>query len=162
LKAVEDWRLVRLKAEGLRQFQPAGECDEDVGHLSVWLEALLPALDHFVSAAEGNPDLAFWGSVCNLSGLSGMIGSPVTGWIGVLFPYLKNGETLAKNRGLNLWSKCFEVAKSYGVEKALKLAMGAPKLEFGVGREPGLNFGIRLETFPAGLSKAPVSVESIV
>lgn len=114
-----------MKAEGLREFQPDGECDKEVGHLSVWLDTLLPALDHFVAAAEGNPDLAFWGSVCNLSGLSGMIGSPVTGWIGVLFPYLKSGEVLGRNWRLNLWRECFEVAKSYGVQKALDLALGA-------------------------------------
>jgi hypothetical protein len=162
LGTVEDWRLLREKAEGLKQFQPTGKCDEEVEHLSVWLEALLPALDHFVAAAEGNPDLPFWGSVCNLCGLSGMIGSPVTGWIGVLFPYLIGGESLRRNWALNLWRKAFDVAKSYGVEKALELASGAQRLGFG-GRgddDDGkwLLYGIKLESFPSSLSKAPVAV----
>jgi hypothetical protein len=121
LGTVEDWRLLRLKAEGMREFQPTGKCDQEVGHLSVWLEALLPALDHFVAAAEGNPNLAFWGSVCNIHGLSGIIASPVTGWIGVLFPYVIDGDKLKRNTKVNLWRKTFDVAKSYGVEKALEL-----------------------------------------
>jgi hypothetical protein len=46
---VEDWRLVRAKAEVLWQFLPDGQCSGSVGHLSVWLSVLLPALDQFVA-----------------------------------------------------------------------------------------------------------------
>ena len=32
--------------------------------LDWWLKSLLPALDQFVLAAEGNPDLNFWKALC--------------------------------------------------------------------------------------------------
>jgi hypothetical protein len=83
--------------------------------LNDWLKNLLPALDHFISAASGNPDLFFWGSVCNMSGLSGMKGDPLTGWILVFYPYGSNGDELHSN-----WMKAYEEAKKKGVEVALK------------------------------------------
>jgi hypothetical protein len=160
LGTVADWRLLRSKAAALREFQPDGAVSEDVGFLSVWLDALLPALDHFVAAAEGHPDLAFWGSVCNLCGSSGGPEEPVTGWIGALFPYITaRSAELVPNPSLNLWRECFEVAKSYGVEKALELAKEAERLGMDAEGKPWLNYGIELVEFPAGLSKAPVHVQ---
>jgi hypothetical protein len=62
----EDWRLLWLKAECLREFQPDGKCNQEVGPLSIWLETFLPVLDHFVALAEKNPGLGFRGSVYSL------------------------------------------------------------------------------------------------
>jgi hypothetical protein len=138
---VEDWRLLRAKAEGLRQFQPDDTRSTSVGHLAVWLSALLPTLDHFVAAAEGSPDLAFWGSVCNLAGASGHGGPSVTGWIGLLFPYIQGRP----NGQLNFWSECFRMAETVGLARAMELA----DIQIG---------GIDLKHFPIGLSKAPVHV----
>jgi hypothetical protein len=101
---VEDWRKVREKAEVLNRF--AG--------LEWWTDELLPVLDHFVSAASGQPDLQFWKSVCNLHGASGSWSSFVTGWIQVMFPYTVNNE---RNENLNMWQVNF--AKGGGNETEL-------------------------------------------
>jgi hypothetical protein len=82
----------------------------------------------------------------------------VTGWIGVLFPYLVYRDDVMLNTDLHKWSKCFNVAKSYGVQKALNLAMEASKLGFCAHSKEWFNSGIALKAFPAGLSKAPVHV----
>ena len=50
--------------------------------LDWWLEGLLPALDEFVQAAHGRPNLDFWRSLCNAYGASG-IRRPMTGWVQV-------------------------------------------------------------------------------
>jgi hypothetical protein len=151
LGTADDWRLLRAKAEGLKQFEKPGEsASGELAHFSRWLAALLPALDQFVAAAEGRPAVAFWGSVCNLCGLSGMVGSPVTGWVSVFFPYL-GSDSLSPNGRIDAWVKCFERAKERGVERALREAME---------REPGdgLMAGVFLNDFPSGLSSAPVRV----
>jgi hypothetical protein len=137
---VDDWRLLRAKAEHLKEFLPDGECSEDVAHLSVWLSALLPALDQFVAAAEGHPDLSFWRAVCTLYGASGMSMEEVTGWIGILFPYILGRP----HWGLRCWAECFTVAKASDMTK------GMDRLR-GVG-------AIKLKDFPSGLSQAPVHV----
>jgi hypothetical protein len=150
LGTVDDWRLLRRKAEGLKQFEPKSPTRES-GVLSVWLAALLPALDQFVSAAEGHPDVAFWGSVCNLCGLSGMIGDPVTGWITVLFPYVGNAE---------LWRRCFEKAKTVGTEAALANAVCARDACPWLDKVPAvITGGCQLNDFPLGLSRAPVRMK---
>jgi hypothetical protein len=156
LGTVEDWRLLRTKAEALKQFVPQGE-----GHLSVWLGALLPALDHFVAAAEGSPDVAFWGSVCNLCGASGIIGSPVTGWVSVLFPYLLDGGGgLRPNPKLSQWARCFENAKKNGLEGAMNDARAAHgSCPWRDGSSDHIEIGVDLRNFPPGLSSAPVFVQ---
>ena len=69
----EDWKKIRSKAERLKEY-----------NIDWWLNALLPALDQFVQASEGNPDLDFWKSLCNINvGTSFPIYHPVTGWIQV-------------------------------------------------------------------------------
>jgi hypothetical protein len=152
-----DWRLVRSQAEGLRRFVVETPSGKGVGHLSVWLDALLPALDHFVLAAEGHPNLAFWGSVCNLAGVSGRPGDPITGWIGVLFPYLVKGSCFEENGGLGVWVDAFRKAEVFGVEEVL--SAGKDPWHSGGDRECHcISGGIRLECFPTGLSNAPVCI----
>jgi len=73
-----DWESVRRKAENLRKYD-----------LDFWLDGLLPALDHFVAASHGSPDLDFWRSLCNINtGTSFPNYTPLTGWVQVFFPYL--------------------------------------------------------------------------
>ena len=67
----EDWEKVRAKAGQLKEYD-----------LDWWLEGLLPALDEFVQAAHGRPNLDFWRSLCNAYGASG-IRRPMTGWVQV-------------------------------------------------------------------------------
>ena len=99
LGTVDDWRAIRRRAEVLAELD-----------LMQWVAALLPVLDHFVSAAKGAADTKFWQSMYKKNGGSG--GPYVTGWINVLFPYLDEGEgqgTVAKgparNRHATAWSQ---------------------------------------------------------
>ena len=69
---MEDWRLVREKAERLWKHG-----------LGWWLEVLLPVLDQFVAAADNRVDPAFWNSLCTDRGGSGIGCFPLTGWIQV-------------------------------------------------------------------------------
>ena len=72
----DDWEKLRAKAEGLRKYD-----------LDWWLKALLPALDQFVLAAHGKPNLDFWRSLCNINtGTSFPVYEPLTGWVQVFFP----------------------------------------------------------------------------
>lgn len=151
LGTVEDWRLLRAKAQGLERF-----VNDDAKHLSVWLSSLLPALDHFVQAAEGHPNLAFWGSVCNLAGLSGNPGDPITGWINVLFPYRLDSMRLVENEELDVWATAFQTAEEVGLEAVMRGAEDAWKRRdrYAIWTRGGID----LKDFPTGLSAAPVRI----
>lgn len=79
LGTVEDWCAIRVRVERL----------QGMG-LDPWLNALRPVLDEFVSAARGDENRRFWKSFFKLDEGSG--GRPVTGWINVLFPYIKMSD----------------------------------------------------------------------
>ncbi len=85
-----DWQSVRDRAAFL------GEFHQDSAPLRWWTDALLPVLDRFVAAFDGDVDRAFWCSIYKLHGGSG--GPSVTGWINALFPYFdgKNWKTGAR------------------------------------------------------------------
>ena len=73
-----DWRSVRQRAQMFSDLDP---------ELEPWTRALLPVLDRIVRTAEGHDDAAFWQSFFHYN--SGSMGSELTGWIHVLFPYLR-------------------------------------------------------------------------
>jgi hypothetical protein len=138
-----------------------------VGHLAVWLSAVLPVLDHFVSAAEGHPDLYFWGSVCNIAGSYGQPEDPLTGWLSVFFPYLQSGTNgKCMNQAVGAWTDCYAVAKQFGVEAALQRAQEVAWEEEDDGEvetveKPGeekveWSYGVDVSQFPSGISSAPV------
>jgi hypothetical protein len=173
LGTVADWRLLRLKAEGLKRFELPQSTEKEIRRFSVWLGALLPALDHFVSAAEGNPEAAFWGSVCNVRDFYGEAMDPITGWIAVFYPYQQmRPKSVVPNPLVGEWKVCFDNAKKYGIELAMKKAIqafrkggdkeeGIPyEVEHHEALEDGRAFakGMRLSAFPPGLSSAPVHV----
>ena len=88
-----DWEKIRAKAEELRKYD-----------LDWWLAALLPALDQFVAAAHGKPDLDFWRSLCNIATSSSYtVYHPLTGWIQAFFPYLN--ATVYEGRGLGQFAE---------------------------------------------------------
>lgn len=85
----DDWRSIQRRAEVFAEVGLAG-----------WLEALRPVLEQFCAAAEGHADQEFWRSFFKLNDASG--GPFVTGWINVLFPYLKDGR---QNSSYHNWSE---------------------------------------------------------
>ncbi len=74
---VEDWKSIRTRAENLSEFCP-----------SWWIDKLLPNLDKFVEAAEGNPDIKHFDTLYKIYNGSG--GIHVSGWINSFFPYISH------------------------------------------------------------------------
>lgn len=155
-----DWQKIRHKAEQLKEFD-----------LDWWLSALLPALDQFVEAAGGNPDLNFWRSLCMINtGTSFPVYEPLTGWVQVFFPYLispgrERGfgdryseaqgtpkKALVQNEALANYVDSFKnhinVAKFEELKTASKGDRFAPPPQ-------GVNEGVELERFPPAMSSAP-------
>jgi hypothetical protein len=102
----DDWRSVRRRAAMLSEFG-----------LEAWTDALLPVLDEVVRTAEGHVDTGFWRSFFRYESGSGP--SELTGWILVLFPYLKsfdeNGrEQLGPNPHLGRWEQALRAAEARG------------------------------------------------
>jgi hypothetical protein len=57
---LEDWNLLRSKAERLKEFgQP---------ELTEWYSVLSPVLDQFVRSYEGDVDRDFWNRICTQKG----------------------------------------------------------------------------------------------
>jgi hypothetical protein len=86
----EDWQTIYDRVD---QF---GSLD-----LKWWLKPLRALLRQFVSAAQGEVDRPFWRSLYKYQEESG--GPVITGWISVLFPYLKDactGLVTKRNRWL--------------------------------------------------------------
>jgi hypothetical protein len=87
----DDWRSIRRRAQMLSEFG-----------LEDWTSALLPVLDRIVATAEGVDDPAFWLSFFHYD--SSSMGSALSGWITVLFPYLKEGAAkLVPNPHMAQW-----------------------------------------------------------
>ena len=76
----EDWRWIRGRAAGLRQF-----------NMERRVKALIPVLDEFVAAAEGKANPALWRSFYKFASQSGS--SFVSGWINTFF-IEENDKTL--------------------------------------------------------------------
>ena len=72
---VEDWQLLRAKAEDLVQYD-----------LDWWIPHLLPVLDQFIVASEGAPDKKFWCDFYKRQNPGS--GAPrIHGHVNALFPY---------------------------------------------------------------------------
>jgi len=158
---VADWIKIRQKAEALRKYD-----------LDWWLAGLLPALDQFVKAAEGSPDLNFWRSLCMINvGTSFPVYKPLTGWVQVFFPYLnkpnqnhgyrnfeeaENGvprREMVRNEAIANYVKSFEGevnVTNFGknVKAAKSKSVFSPPPD-------GCDLGVKLERFPPSLSNVP-------
>ncbi|KAJ9076974.1 hypothetical protein DSO57_1021161 [Entomophthora muscae] len=93
LGTLNDWQQLRLRVEQLlSQFEGT----------AFWKDPLLGVLDHFVAAAEGNPDLSHWIQMVKVKGANQ---SPlISGWMNVFFPYLHTYEGFRKNPHIN-WNQ---------------------------------------------------------
>ena len=96
--APDDWRDVRRRASRFAEYG-----------LERWSNALLPVLDEIEATSRGHGDREFWKSFFRYRSGSG--GSAMTGWIHVLFPYLKDDEgQLVANRYIDTWRAEFRNA----------------------------------------------------
>lgn len=155
-----DWQRVRAKAEALRAYD-----------LDWWLSALLPALDEFIAAAHGTPNVDFWRSLCNINtGSSFPVYEPLTGWVQVFFPYLVSpgfddfgrGFDEAQDGVAKKKMQRNEALANYAESVAAKVNVtnfkGAQgEEEHGIRWDPpvGTKAGVKLELFPPGLASAP-------
>ena len=99
LGTVEDWKSVRRRAAMLSEFR-----------LEAWTRALLPVLDQVVRTAEGQVDAEFWRSFFRYESGSGP--SELTGWILVLFPYIKGPkDRLMPSPYVKRWEKALRAAE---------------------------------------------------
>lgn len=127
LGTVDDWKSVRRRAAMLSEFG-----------LEAWTSALLPVLDEVVRTAEGHVDAGFWRSFFRYESGSGP--SELTGWILVLFPYIKGqNERLAPSPYLDRWEQALRAA-----EKRTQRGFFKPE-------------GPSLGAIPSSLASAPVN-----
>lgn len=78
----EDWEKIVSRVRNFREYT-LGQDD----HLAAWTERLVPVVEEFARAANGNPDIDFWRSLYKEGGGSG--GPYISGKIVSLYPYLK-------------------------------------------------------------------------
>lgn len=154
----EDWQKIRSKAERLHEYD-----------LDWWLEALLPALDQFVAAANGNPDLDFWRSLCMINtGTSFPKYEPLTGWVQVFFPYLISpgmdcgfGDAFEETQGGAPKRKLQRNSNLDGYLTSLRAKVNPANFGKDVKSEDrwsvpgGAGAGVKLELFPPAMSSAP-------
>jgi hypothetical protein len=180
LGSVADWEEIRAKAQGLRAYElTKGELKgkEPLSKnlfrenprrrpefLKIWLDELIPVLEHFVEAARGRPDRVFFGSCVNLSGVSGMPGPPITGWISVFYPYLKEG--LVENDAMGRWRAAYDVAKAQpgvqGITAQLNQDEGFRSFKKRSDAKVKTVWGgVQLSEIPIGFATAPVTLMDI-
>ncbi len=108
--------------------------------LGWWTDRLAPILDEFVATAKGSPDRKFWQSIYKPR--QAYATELATGWITDLFPYLgdppnrRRNETFARPRKNWIFENPGEGERIFG------------------------GVGVSMKSFPSGISKAPVKVQS--
>lgn len=85
LGTLDDWKELRSEGEAaIRDL-----CSSDVAE--PWLQAMLPVLDQFIRAYQGQVDAVYWNSMIKRGGRHGSGGySGFTGWFNVFFPIIRN------------------------------------------------------------------------
>jgi hypothetical protein len=98
LGSEEDWVSLRARAEALGGLMMPK-------FSALWMPVLLPVLDEFVASYQGRVNHGFWQSMVKLRhrGGSGAC-SAVSGWLPILFPYLKSGSL---NTNLRPWQEMY-------------------------------------------------------
>lgn len=114
-----DWERIRTRARVLGEY----------GDLGWWIEPLDEVLYHFEQAAQGNVERSFWKNIFKESGGSG--GPYISGWVNVLFPYLKDWRTKT-------------------------VSFKSPQLDW---RKPKGMGGTTSDSFPSGVSAVPFKWE---
>lgn len=139
----EDWRRIRERIEVLATYG-----------LEWWTSRVTPILDQLVATAEGYPDRAFWQAIYKPQETYGA--DLASGWIADLFPYLF-GAPPSSDVTLEMYSQgrrsAEAVARRNHVLSMPRNAWLLPAREV-----PGWGVGVRLESFPSGLSRAPLDL----
>jgi len=91
----DDWRRLRDRVRALREFE-----------LAWWIDPLEPIVDQLVATAEQKVDRTFWGSFFKLKDESG--GPYISGWINLLFPYLRRQGELQPSPFLDGWESALD------------------------------------------------------
>ncbi|WP_441291216.1 DUF4419 domain-containing protein [Sorangium sp. KYC3313] len=127
LGTADDWRWICQRAAAFGQFGAER-----------WTRALLPVLEQLVAAAEGRQDSAFWRSFFRYENAA----DELTGWIHVLFPYLRAwpADHFVLNRHLDDWFDRWNAAEARRNPLA---ALASPE-------GPGFN------RLPPGLTSTPL------
>ncbi len=95
---LQDWESLRMRATKMwGEFMPE------------YAELLIPVLDQFVEAYQGNVDHLFWQSMVKSieHGVGSGSSTTISGWINLFYPYLNGG----KNNELRRWQDMYN---SYG------------------------------------------------
>lgn len=77
-----DWRKIRERVAMIGEY-----------NLSWWTKRLLTICDGFIRTIQGKPDIDFWQSIYKPQSAYGT--EVITGWLGYLFPYIKDNLTEA-------------------------------------------------------------------
>jgi hypothetical protein len=105
--------------------------------LDWWISRLVPILDEFVATANGRPNREFWKAIYKPR--EAYATTMATGWITDLFPYLGDKASRPRNHMLA------EPRKDWIIPQKGNSFLGGK--------------GVSLDSFPSGLSRAPVKVE---
>merc|ERR1719486_1736966 len=157
-----DWQLLREKAEKLLSRKVERKFGEQ------WKRSLLPILDRFIAAFDGDTCMVFWNSMVYRGQWSyvtrgGAYGrgaevtkyrSFVSGWINVFYPYVGEKKALR----LNEWA--FEAYRGAGA--ALRQYQGVASAQETASNEVKKTLGPRAQDFPVGLVDAPVVFRNVV
>jgi Domain of unknown function (DUF4419) len=160
-----DWRRMRERIEVLVTYE-----------LGWWTSRLAPILEQFEATADGSPDHAFWQSIYKPQ--QAYAAEFATGWITDLFPYLyKSGMDINSLGPGELEHLLSGARNAVQREKVMTMLNGdwyrntvldVPRVNWlpasaEVTRRrysPGYHpVGVSLDSFPSGLSRAPVKIE---
>lgn len=130
----EDWTRLRHQASLLRRYE-----------LDWWIDELDEVLAYFERAGTGMisvEDKKFWRSVVYLTGGSGMLGDPITGWMQTFFPYIQaDGGKFQRNTAIGQWKH--DTIQSTVPRNGRELRSGRA------------GHAIKLKHFPSGINQAP-------
>merc|ERR550525_2325282 len=135
----QDWIRLKQKTSALLK----DKVDKEFG--SQWGSAILPLLDRFIGAFDGDIDCLFWNSMIKRGAVEGSGGYDFfSGWFNILFPFLKTTR----------WNK---YCVPYSMEHAY---VGQGLTEFrrlDLFSDCGAETGGDINEYPTGLSKVPVT-----
>mmetsp|Transcript_32342 Transcript_32342/g.54816 ORF Transcript_32342/g.54816 Transcript_32342/m.54816 type:complete len:520 (+) Transcript_32342:164-1723(+) len=97
---LDDWRSLRSRAEALGKLMTAE-------FKKYWLPNLLPVLDQFVEAFQGNVNQTFWSHMVKHFPIEKHSGSHpwISGWVNNLYPYVKRRDKVKVNKYMAPWKK---------------------------------------------------------